>query len=137
MTSTWEVYFEHDELYYTLHVFHNKIMLMMTLLKIYVLFSSLISYQCLLHSFQGCQIYSLIMIYDLIEIFCGVVLHDALPISNGLVARNYIFIMLLRKNWCIDRRNKWLQYETFILSMMDSIIHCTYWTIKYCWWWLY
>ena len=61
MTLARDVCFEHDELYYKFHIFNKKIMLMMTLLKMYVFFSCLVSYQLLIHPFQGCQKYSLII----------------------------------------------------------------------------
>ena len=60
MTSTRDVDFEHDELYYILHVSNNKITLMMTLLIMYVLFSYMLSYEHLIHPYQGYQQYSLI-----------------------------------------------------------------------------
>ena len=63
MTSTPDVCFEQDELYYTLNILNKKIMFMMTLLKMYVIFSCLILYQHLVHTFQGFQQYSLITNY--------------------------------------------------------------------------
>ena len=55
MTSTRDVVFEHDYLYYILDVFNKKIMLMMTLMKMDILFSNTISYQHWINHFQECQ----------------------------------------------------------------------------------
>ena len=64
MTSTWDVNVEHDIFYYTLHVLNKKIMLMMNLFNMYILFYFIIYYQHMIYSLQGCQQYSLILIYE-------------------------------------------------------------------------
>ena len=63
MNSIIDVIFEHDQLYYTLNVLNKKIMLIMTLLKMYIIFSCLIYYQYLINPFQGCQQYPLLKNY--------------------------------------------------------------------------
>ena len=76
-----------------------------------------------------------------ILIHWGVVLHEGaflfIRVIHWLVFQKNIFVMCLWKNGCIHPRKILLQHETLFFITINSIIHCTYWTRKYCLWWLY
>ena len=64
----------------------------------------------------------------------GELLHEIdfqfMNVIHWLLFQKIYFILFLRKTWCNNPINIWLQLETFVLISMNSIIHCTYWTSK-------
>ena len=125
MTSTWDIFSGQYWLYHTLHVLNKKKMLMMALLKMYVLFSYQISYQCWINPFQECQQYSSVIndVNGWVGVrSCNCFLPVLLP--KLTIIFSHLIIRIFFLNWGIsvftNLSHKWMSH-IFIIYLTNDI----------------